>query len=241
MPEQDLFYSEKAALQSALEVYADEDLPPEAYRSALGQLSRQYERMLREGRRLIHRSDRAEKEMNDLNAKLNDLAEQLAYKARHDALTGLLNRRAILDVAKQYQQNDLLSLIIVDIDFFKRINDEFGHPAGDTVIRGVAQRLQSVLGNKGHLGRIGGEEFVAVLANRHFREISYLADQMREAIAEHPFPAVPYPVTISLGVSHAGCFKSFEDAYAKADLALYEAKRSGRNRVVKHYLELCGA
>jgi hypothetical protein len=103
---------------------------PSQCRQALGDLLLAYERLLRETRRLVRRSDRAELEMNQLNSRLQDLAAELEHRATHDTLTGVLNRAAVIELVNQYFVHDDLSLIVLDIDHFKRINDSFGHPTG---------------------------------------------------------------------------------------------------------------
>jgi diguanylate cyclase (GGDEF)-like protein len=228
----DLFEAEEAALSKAIAVYSGAGADGETYREALGDLIMRYRRMVRETRRMIRHGDRQERELNTLNAKLRDLAEQLDYKARHDSLTGELNRGAIIELAMQILATNPLSLVVLDIDHFKRINDEFGHPVGDKVIVELVRRARGVLPTGAHIGRVGGEEFTVVLPGYDIDSALALARGMRRAIADQPFDEVgDGHVTASFGVSFSRVATDFSRAYARADAALYEAKRSGRNTV----------
>ena len=232
MSEIDLFEAETAALARAYKALATNGLPADGYRPALEDLIRHYERLMRETRRLIARSDRTERELNSANATLQQLSSELDYKARHDNLTGALNRGAVFERATHHLKHGPLSLIVLDIDFFKRINDEFGHPAGDAVIRELVNRLRKSLDGKGEIGRVGGEEFTVLLRDASLDDAVQLAEKVRLAIAGELFSCLPSrPVTASFGVSWSKAGSDFEDAYARADAALYQAKHGGRNRV----------
>lgn len=232
MAEADLFAVETAALAQAFQVLSADGAPADSYYSALDELARHYQRLMRETRRLIARSDRTELELNALNARLQQLSAELDYKARHDNLTGALNRGAVFERASHFLQKGTLSLIVLDIDFFKRINDEFGHPAGDGVIRELVARLNATLKGVGEIGRVGGEEFTVLLPNMDLADALQLAETMRRAIADELFNCLPSrPVTASFGVSWSDPGSDFEDAYGRADAALYKAKHQGRNRV----------
>jgi diguanylate cyclase (GGDEF)-like protein len=187
---------------------------------------------MRESRRLIARSDRTERELNLLNSRLKTLSDELDYKAKHDNLTGALNRGAVFELASHFLKEAPLSLIVLDIDFFKRINDEFGHPTGDAVIRELVDRLHQSLDGTGEIGRVGGEEFTVLLRDVSIDAAHTLAEQIRRAIAGQRFACLPSrAVTSSFGVSWSTVGSDFEDAYARADAALYKAKHGGRNRV----------
>lgn len=233
MADHDLFEAEQAALQAAEQAYAQETLDAGAYRGALHSLITQFRRLVRESRRLILHSDRQERELNALNTKLRQLATELDYKARHDPLTGALNRRAVIERTEALLRNGHLALIVLDIDYFKRINDECGHPVGDAVIVELVKRLRSIAPENAEIGRVGGEEFTVVLPHTEIGDAAALAEQMRARVAAVPFSAPQErTVTASFGVSGAQRGGSFGDAYARADVALYEAKRGGRNAVV---------
>ena len=223
--EHDLFESEVAALRQARAMYAVLGADAEEYRDSLGTLVQHFERLMRETRRLIGRSDRAEREMQAL-------AEQLAHRASHDALTGALNRSAIIEQANQALRVGRVAMIVLDIDEFKKINDDFGHPTGDAVILGVVNCLQRTAGKRGVLGRVGGEEFTVLLQDDTLSSALALAERMRRAIGDFlVVPPVDRRITASFGVSLNEAGTDFDTAYARADAALYRAKRGGRNRV----------
>lgn len=232
MADIDLFEAETAALAMACDVLSTDGMNADGYRTALDELARNYQQLMRETRRLIARSDRKELELNTLNTKLQQLSAELDYKARHDNLTGVLNRGAVFERANHFLKNTSLSLIVLDIDFFKRINDEFGHPAGDAVIRELVTRLETTLGDVGEIGRVGGEEFTILLPNLDLNKAMAIAETLRKAIADEAFSCFPRPhVSASFGVSWSEQDSDFEEAYGHADTALYQAKHSGRNRV----------
>jgi diguanylate cyclase (GGDEF)-like protein len=230
--ETDLFEAEEAALASAIAIHSRVGSDADAYRNALGDLILRYRRMVRETRRMIRHGDRQERELNTLNARLRDLAEQLDHKARHDSLTGALNRGAIIELATRMMMTSPVSLVVLDIDHFKRINDDFGHPVGDRVIIELVERTRGVLPMDARIGRVGGEEFTVLLPGYDIDSAVRLAEDMRRAISDRPFDeVVSGHVTASFGVSASPLACDFARAYARADAALYEAKRSGRNTV----------
>lgn len=217
----DLFGSEQAALTAARAVLAGGG----DYQRALGELAGHYERLLRESRRLVQRSDRAERSMNQL-------ASQLAYRASHDALTGALNRAAVIEQANRCLAKQDTVLVVLDIDHFKQVNDGFGHPAGDAVIQSVVRCLRQLLGAQAVIGRVGGEEFSVVWPGLDLQQGMQLGERIRAAIAAGDCPPpLARPVTVSVGVSWSARGSTFEQAYSRADQALYRAKRGGRNAV----------
>lgn len=233
-PAPDLFDQENRALLSAREAYSNETGDAGIYREALSELITCYDRLLREARRLIRRSDREEFEMNQLNNRLHELANELEYRATHDSLTGTLNRAAVIETANHILNEKSLALIVLDIDFFKQINDSFGHLVGDDVICGVVKAVAQCLPSTGALGRVGGEEFTVLLTDCDYPQAYNVAEQMREAIANWDFClSVPRQVTASFGVSWTSSGSNFSIAYGSADEALYKAKHSGRNCVVR--------
>src|SRR6218665_3961398 len=119
----DLFDTETRVLSVAKATFDDPGAGVAEHRQALGDLLAGYERLLRETRRLIARSDREELEMNRLNQRLHDLAGELEYRATHDSLTGVLNRAAVIDHARNLLGGCGMALVVLDIDHFKRIND----------------------------------------------------------------------------------------------------------------------
>ncbi|GIF01071.1 diguanylate cyclase [Paractinoplanes rishiriensis] len=166
------------------------------------------------------------------------LFSQVRTMATMDGLTGLYNRNHFFAEAEQRldgarRQGRPLAAIMMDIDHFKSINDTYGHPVGDEVIRAVAQRLRETLGDGDVLGRYGGEEFAVVTAQSAIPAAD-LAGRLHLAVSSRPVPtdAGLLPVTISVGL--AGLDEAGHDLrqlMARADAALYEAKQTGRDRV----------
>jgi diguanylate cyclase (GGDEF)-like protein len=225
----DLFAAEHRALLAARAAHA---AGPDGAHAALGELLAAYDRLLRETRRLVRRSDRAELEMTQLNQRLQELAGELQYRATHDPLTGVLNRAAIIERVNQLFARSGLTLIVLDIDHFKRVNDSFGHPMGDKVILGVVACLQQAVPAQGLLGRVGGEEFTLLLPHDDPEAAEAVAQRARRTIEAHAF-GLPdgSRVTASFGISCLPAGASFDEAYGQADEALYAAKRGGRNCV----------
>lgn len=165
--------------------------------------------------------------------------ELMAHQASHDALTGLLNRRAILErlrreLARAGRIGGRLAVGLCDIDHFKQINDNHGHLAGDDVLRGIAGVLGEGLREYDAVGRLGGEEFLLVLPGLADSEPAAPFQRFCTRIAESPMPArsLTLHVTVSIGVACAGPTETVDDVLAAADRALYQAKQLGRNRVV---------
>lgn len=161
----------------------------------------------------------------------------LADLANRDPLTGLFNRRGFL--VRLYEQtrpheDSSIGLLLIDIDFFKSINDRFGHEAGDTVLRNLAAYLRALEADGCTSGRMGGEEFVLAVHNLSTPALGRLAERIRKEIAalDHGAVSGARPVTASMGVAQGPPTTSFQKLYAAADRALYEAKHTGRNRVV---------
>jgi len=159
--------------------------------------------------------------------------------AMRDMLTGLANRRAITEdlehvVARARRQGERFSLLMLDIDHFKRINDSFGHQAGDVVLRVVAEQMQLRLRAQDHIGRFGGEEFLIVLPDTDLGGAQTLAEALRAGVEAHPTPwgAHQIAATVSIGIcASTGTVTDTADSLvAAADAALYRAKQNGRNR-----------
>ncbi len=161
--------------------------------------------------------------------------EELAWLARHDPLTMLPNRRALderlaVALADRARTGRPLSAAVVDLDHFKRINDDHGHDAGDRALIAVADRLRTCVGESGLVARAGGEEFVMLMPGRDAARGGELAEAARAAVAAAPV-AGEVRVTISVGVAEAS--GDGDGLLAAADAALYRAKHDGRNRVVQ--------
>jgi diguanylate cyclase (GGDEF)-like protein len=172
--------------------------------------------------------------------QLQKTTEKLREMSNRDGLTGLFNRRYIeetlsteYDRARRYGNNKL-SVILIDIDFFKKVNDSYGHLAGDEVLRVVSQRLNDALRGTDLLGRYGGEEFMVVLPETDIKGAIILAERLRLAIETKPITAEgeALSIAISLGVTELHeKTSSYEQLIAEADAGLYQSKDDGRNCV----------
>jgi diguanylate cyclase (GGDEF)-like protein len=159
--------------------------------------------------------------------------------SRLDHLTGLANRAAFDEVITRYiheqeRTNMPLSMLMCDIDFFKNINDQYGHLAGDVALKLVAQVLQKRVRRYDVVVRWGGEEFLLLLKNCGQQDAQLIAEQIRIAVAEQQgqYQQHHFVMTLSIGVATRQQAEDLEVWLSRADCYLYEAKRLGRNRVV---------
>jgi diguanylate cyclase (GGDEF)-like protein len=155
---------------------------------------------------------------------------EVEHLSRTDPLTGLLNRRALF--ADLDPVVDTMTLVIADLDHFKRVNDTHGHLVGDEVIRTVSGLLDRHLGDLGRVGRLGGEEFAFLSSAVPLPLLMARLHALRDALEATPMAMDRVTVTVSAGVAVRRRHQSFEALYAAADRALYAAKASGRNRIV---------
>ncbi len=164
------------------------------------------------------------------------LFEEVQQRARTDFLTGLPNHRFFqatlsVELGRAQRHNRTLSLLIIDLDFLKEVNDRFGHPSGDMVIRTVAEIIRHTCREIDFAARYGGEEFTVILPETPLSGAAQLADRIREAIGAHEFSGIG-TITASVGISNYPLNAlSKEDLIRVADQALYVAKNGGRNRV----------
>ncbi len=169
----------------------------------------------------------------DLTSRIHT-EQELRQQASHDGLTGLLNRRAgerELERAFAARSDDglPLSVLLLDIDHFKEINDTWGHPAGDAVLKSVAQLLRTQVRGTDRVVRWGGEEFLIVLPHCPLHTAHKLAEQLRLSLAGTPQPTVGQ-VTLSVGAAEMDEQETLAGLVSRADRALYRAKKEGRNR-----------
>ncbi|HEY3498587.1 MAG TPA: diguanylate cyclase [Polyangiaceae bacterium] len=201
---------------------------------SLAELNESYEALVRRLEALI-----GEKE--ELTRSLEAANRELEVQATSDALTGLANRRAFeaaltRDLARADRDKTTVSLVALDVDHFKKVNDTYGHAVGDMVLAAIGQALKSTLRGGDLPARIGGEEFVAILPNTDLQGAVVTAERLRKLVAEQrvKVPGGSLGVTSSFGVSTVrgpGCVGGGLALKERADKALYAAKRGGRNRV----------
>jgi diguanylate cyclase (GGDEF)-like protein len=176
----------------------------------------------------------------DWQEQLLAAREALREQATRDHLTGLWNRRSILEmlereVARGRRDGVPVGLIVADIDLFKHVNDTRGHQAGDVVLRETARRMQAAVRPYDTIGRYGGEEFLVVLPNCDAAQSVQIAERLHRCVGEKPveLPEAAVPVTLSVGVTATSAEPIGAEALLKvADDALLRAKRAGRDRVV---------
>lgn len=194
-------------------------------------------------RALSLRYDREHRELQELRGELESRVQlrtseletanlRLDLLSRTDALTGLANRRSFIESASTRLREHRAALLMIDIDHFKRINDDYGHDAGDVALRCVADALRHGLREGDLLARWGGEEFIAMVEADN---ASTCAERLRQAVAACIIPVddASLRLTTSIGVAHASTGTTLEAGIADADHALYRAKQTGRDRVVE--------
>jgi two-component system, cell cycle response regulator len=165
---------------------------------------------------------------------------QIVGRGQTDALTGINNRGALNAAGPEFFNKSRmlgapLSVIVLDIDYFKKVNDGFGHPAGDAVLKDLAHLIRDTLirGND-FFARYGGEEFCLLLLGSPYKQVQDIAERIRRTMQEHRFEheGKHIPITVSIGISSIQETDSgWNDIFARADKALYTSKHGGRNRV----------
>lgn len=172
------------------------------------------------------------------NRELNDALEKIERIATYDELTGLYSRRIIAEIAaKELKRSDRsgasLCIAMIDADHFKRFNDLYGHSGGDNVLRTISRTLQRTLRATEYVGRYGGEEFMVVLAETPQEHAAVPLERFRREMGATPIDGLPAHerVTVSIGVAVYRKGEPLRTLVERADAALYEAKRSGRDRI----------
>jgi diguanylate cyclase (GGDEF)-like protein len=182
---------------------------------------------------LMLNSQRLAKSLMNVQAELEKLAAS-------DMLTGLYNRRKLeelcsQEVAAARERTRFSSMLLIDLDFLKQVNDTFGHPAGDALINSVVKIIRSQLRDTDILGRLGGDEFIEILPSTSHESATLIAEQIREAVWEQPFLWEEHKIRMSVSIGVASLNEddtNWLDWMKRADNNLYLAKSSGRNKVV---------
>ncbi|TWB40598.1 diguanylate cyclase (GGDEF)-like protein [Nitrospirillum pindoramense] len=190
-------------------------------------------------RYLRRRQAELEHQIADRTADLRAANDRLLHLATTDPLTGCANRRHFMEraqdmVALANRHGTPLTLAILDLDDFKRVNDTHGHPGGDAVLATAGRMIASHVRGTDLVGRIGGEEFAVVMPHTAAQGARLLADRVRQAIGDDCVPiegGAAIRITASLGLAELRHGEGLDDLYARADAALYRAKEAGRNRV----------
>lgn len=199
--------------------------------------------ILQDTRSMVRSNKLIQERMHDTNTEITKLKKELALikeAADQDALTGLKNRGAFdqkMEHILTVKEAKECTLIVIDIDHFKRINDNFGHLVGDRVIRYISSLLTQLIGDQHFISRYGGEEFTVILEGVPLQEVKSLANKVRIAMANSKLQRKGSQdtlgqVTLSAGIASLSAKDDAESFIARADKALYQAKETGRNKVV---------
>ncbi|HND32404.1 MAG TPA: diguanylate cyclase [Myxococcota bacterium] len=172
--------------------------------------------------------------MLDLQRQLIRAREAYRYQARHDGLTGLYNRSAIVEILKTALESGPVSVAMLDVDHFKQINDQLGHDVGDRVLVELGRVLTHSLRPEDAVGRLGGEEFLLVLPGVDTWEAARVGERLRKRVEELQLTEQgrPLPVSISVGVATAAAHTPYTELLKRSDRTMYAAKHAGRNKVI---------
>lgn len=189
---------------------------------------------------LAHFAEISKQKLLEFNLKKQQ--DELTWLAMTDQLTQVYNRHGLFSKVHDSMQQCHLqqrnySFFLIDVDFFKEINDNFGHTCGDEALSAIASALKGQLRNQDLLGRIGGEEFAILLTEVSASQANHIGERLCHAVAQLPpvSPKQRQPLTISVGVVHHQAgeqIRDFNALYKTADQALYQAKHQGRNQMV---------
>lgn len=188
---------------------------------------------------LTHELTNLTRDLNRKNIALEQANKTITQLMHTDPLTGLVNRRELdealgREISKSIRHNLPLSAIMVDLDYFKKVNDTYGHEAGDEVLVKVAETILNTVRKEDIAARFGGEEFIVILPNTPLDSSINLANRIRVAIEKLNFTSVATSITASFGVTEYKAKETHHHFIDRADKALYEAKETGRNRVAYH-------
>ena len=189
---------------------------------------------------LLYLNASLELKIQERTKKIEHSKELLQSVAYRDSLTGIFNRHYLLEKSDSFfQESDLLnhplSILLIDIDFFKKVNDVYGHLTGDRILKYVVKNIQQALRTDDLFARYGGEEFILLLPKTNIEESSIVAEKLRRIIEQNPYSSdrldAIISITISIGASQYQKEDTLEKLIGKADSALYQAKERGRNQV----------
>ncbi len=183
-------------------------------------------------------------EQKRLEERIQQTNQRLRQLALTDELTGIANRRCFVSSAEAelnrcWRSGAQAALLVIDIDHFKNLNDEHGHPAGDAALVHMASLIRETLREYDIFGRIGGEEFAIFLGQADAELSEQIAERIRHIVESHPveYDGQEITMTVSIGLTKAPCDTPYEQLFEKADEALYQAKETGRNKVVVHVIK----
>jgi len=243
-----IFKREVQFLDHAQDVIDSGCTDPAVWQSEYEHLFGQYQKLMNQTNKLIRMGDMTQKNLMEAHELVSQKVEQLTRAEEQlrelsitDALTGLANRRGAYqrldDLEVRYRRNQQpFSIFLIDIDFFKRVNDSFGHGAGDKVLVNLASVMRNSLREQDFIGRWGGEEFILILPDTDLHGAVVLAEKLRTLVEQQQMKVEEHDirVTISLGGSQYSLEAGLIQCLEQADTALYSSKTKGRNRVEIH-------
>jgi len=236
-----VFKHEVTALEKYKIIAGDLSLSKDELRQNYQKLLKAYQELLQDAMKITNIGDINQKKLFDAFEELEKQKVALYQTSIMDHLTQIHNRPYIMQVfddtfaqTKRYSQ--IFSCILLDIDNFKQVNDNFGHPIGDMVLKETAKQIANQLRKTDSLGRYGGEEFLIILPNTTAAEAEHVAEKVRLAVEETIIHKIELRITVSLGICDTQLhnLKSQDDMLHKVDIALYEAKRKGKNCTVTY-------
>lgn len=226
-----LFIDEEEHLSEALKLLEKQEDDSIDWTRAYQDLVTRYAKLLQHTSKLVKISDHTQKNLQSANSKIQKMADT-------ENLTGLPNRRGSLklienEISKSLSYETSLALFILDIDFFKAVNDSWGHATGDLVLKQLAKEMRENLRNQDILGRWGGEEFILILSDTNLKGAKILSEKIRKNIEKFFVKSGKnkISVTVSMGGTIFNHGVNLDKNLEYADLALYKSKKNGRNRI----------
>lgn len=177
-------------------------------------------------------TEELEEKVKRRTSKIEKQKEKLKYLSEIDPLTGIYNRMKLNNIVKEiYENHEHYSMILFDIDDFKKINDRYGHKVGDEVLKDIAKIMRNSVRSSDFIGRWGGEEFIIICVGANLQQAYEIAEKVRKKIENHNF-INNLKITASFGVSESKDNLKYDDIFVRSDRALYEAKKTGKNKSV---------
>lgn len=243
MTDQDIFSREHKVIQEAEQLLQSQGFNDCSLYKPFCDLLEAYKKLFRQSKRLVKMGDRMQSDLNDLNSELQCHKEKLAELSYVDGLTAIPNRRRFNEYLeaewkRAMRSGSPLSLILIDIDFFKQYNDHYGHSAGDECLVLVGQTISTCSKRSSDLvSRYGGEEFAVVLPETGYTGAMKVAEEIqtsiRELSIEHGYSKIAPQITVSIGVACVVPTQkhTYMDLLNATDNQMYKAKENGRNQI----------
>lgn len=236
-----LFKNEYATIKQAEELLSNKEINKKELYHAYKQLSEQYKSILQSFVKITKISDINQRKLYDSHQELERQKQILYRAATTDQLTDIYNRAYLMDVLQTEHQrsqrfSEVFSCVMFDIDDFKKVNDSYGHQMGDEVIKNIASIARKNIRSTDIVGRYGGEEYLIIMPNTNAQGATVIAEKIREMVAKTDFRNRKKRIncTISLGISDTtiSSIKTHDDMLFNTDTALYQAKKTGKNKTM---------